>query len=251
MDDPVQLASLALFHTEAGMGRRTFGRFAEDTPNILNFGGWGLDSVFEAHSFASYQLIERLVLRAKRDDDDGLLDFTRSWYSVAVSYCARWDLPHCVDGLLEKAEHYFGTRDPELLLLLGAVRTPRFMTRSRIDGIPYHDLIGQYQEPQWAFQRAPSIDPMLVEARVRLGQILVILNDPDAPKELERALEDARGQHHLFAEHLAALFLGEFTEPRGDLEAAITFYQAAVDAYRAHTASVANRSKGCRPRISR
>jgi tetratricopeptide (TPR) repeat protein len=237
VNDAPSLAALALFHTEAGMGRRTFGKFAEGAPNIMNLGNWGLEDVFEVHAYTSYRLIDDLIRQAKSEHDNGLLSFCKSWYIVAVSYCLRWNLA-CMEGLIEKGEYHFGHDDPEFLLLLGSVREPQVMTRSRTQYIHMDVMLDQ--EAKWAFRRALKLDPAMPEARLRLGHMLHIMeNDPDAQGELEHALRDATATHHLFATHLAALFLGELHDDAGREEAALTYYQMAVESYRAHTASVA------------
>jgi hypothetical protein len=235
--DAPSLAALALFHTEAGMGNRTFGKFGEGTPDFLTLGNWGLEDVFEVHAYRSYRLIDDLIRRAKSEHDANLLTFCRSWYILAVSYCLRWNLA-CMEGLIEKGEYHFGHDDPEFLLLLGSVKEPTVSRRSRTKYMQMDVMLDQ--EAKWAFRRALKLDPRMPEARLRLGHMLHVMeNDPDAQGELEHALRDATATHHLFATHLAALFLGELHDEAGRKEEALRYYQMAVDSYRAHTASVA------------
>jgi tetratricopeptide (TPR) repeat protein len=243
--DSGSLAALALFLTEAGLSRRTFGEFVKDTPPIVQpflgvliwLGHWGLEDIFEPRAFRAHQLIEELLRRAKADDDARLLGFCRDWYIVAVSYCQRWRLP-CVRGLLQKGEHYFGDEDAEFLLLVGSIRQPPIMTRWRMREIKFDATRGQ--ESMFKFRRALRLRSDLVEARVRLGHIQSAIHGfPEGRQELEQALREARADNHQFAAYLAALFLGDLHESAGRMPEAIAHYRMAVEIVRGHTASVA------------
>jgi tetratricopeptide (TPR) repeat protein len=252
LDDLNALTALALLHTEAGIRGNTFGRFSEDAPNHLNLGDWGLERVFEVHSYTASKIVEGLVKRARADDDAGLLSFGRSWYVVSVSYCLRWGL-QCMGGLLSKADHFFKD-DPELLLLLGAAAESASRPRGfgNVFGGPFastlpltsqtHGEVGpERQTAEWSFRRAIERDPTLVEARLRLGRLLHILDrDAEATTELSLALEQGRAANHLFVTHLSALFLGEIHEEEDRMDEAVRHYRMAIEVYpRAHTAAVA------------
>ena len=148
--DSASIAALALFLTETGFRRQTFGGFVEGTPPgfqpflgpMLFLGDWGLEDIFEPRSFRAHQLIETLVRRAKADRDERLLSFCRSWYILAVSYCERWQL-QCTRGLLEEGEHHFGGNDPEYLLLVGSIRQPYVMARWRMRDAWADPTLGQ------------------------------------------------------------------------------------------------------------
>jgi hypothetical protein len=243
--DSASMAALALFLTEAGMRRRTFGEFVKATPPIVQpflgvliwLGHWGLEDIFEPRAFKAHQLVEALVRRAKADDDARLLGFGRSWYIVAVSYCQRWRLP-CVRGLLQKGEHFFGDSDAEFLLLAGSIRQPPVMTRWRMRDLKFDATRGQ--ESMFKFRRALRMRPDLVEARLRLGHIQFAVHGfPEGRHELERALREARAANHEFAAYLSALFLGDLHESAGRMTETIAHYRMAVEIVRGHTASVA------------
>ena len=243
--DSESMAALALFLTEAGISRRTFGEFVKGTPPIFQpflgvliwLGHWGLEDIFEPRAFGAHRLIEVLVRRAQTDRDPRLLDFCKSWYIVTVSYCQRWRLP-CVRGLLQKGEHYFGQTDAEFLLLVGAIRQPPIMTRWRMRDIKSDATRGQ--ESMAKFKRALRLRPDLVEARLRLGHIQFAVHGfPEGRLELERALREARAVNHEFAAYLSALFLGDLHEAAGRMPEAIAHYRMAVEIVRGHTASVA------------
>jgi len=265
-DDPLSLAALALFHTDAGIANGTFGGFAPKTPNFINLGGWGLESVFEVHSLSAYRIIETLTKRGKETKDEGLLKFCRSWYVVAMSACAKGGeaevatefvpkpslgdglfpaeqimksggRPDCVSGLRDKAIHYFDD-DPEIQLLLGSVIEPKQMTRSRLKNTHIDGSYGQ--ESRWYFKKAYDADPALVEAMVRRGRLLHVgLNEPDAQPLHERAYAEARKTDSTFLAHLAAFFLGQIHEDHHEMDEAIRYYREAVSLIRAHTASIA------------
>jgi len=251
--DDWTLAALAVLHTEAGFRNDTFGRFRKGTPNFINLGSWGLEKVFEKHAFTSYRLVNDLLARAKEDDDARMVAFSRSWYIVSVSYCLRWQLD-CAGGLFQKALHEFKD-DAEVALLDGAT-AEALMTGLSKDFLGMqlgatglgeistsHGVFGpERQEAEWALRRALKLDPTLVEARVRLGRVLYMLDrNEEARQELEQARLEARAQKQLFATYLSALFLGELAEHEDDdLAGAIPYYREAVAAYpRAHTAAVA------------
>jgi tetratricopeptide (TPR) repeat protein len=252
VSDDWTLAALAVLHTEAGFRNDTFGRFRKGTPNFINLGSWGLEKVFERHAFTSYQIVDDLLARAKDEEDARLVAFSRSWYIVAVSYCLRWQLD-CAGGLFQKALHEFKD-DAEIALLNGAT-AEALMTGLSKDFLGMqlgstgmgeistsHGIFGpERQEAEYALRRALKLDPSLVEARVRLGRVLFMLDrNQEARQELEQARQAARAQKHLFASYLSALFLGELAEHEDDLAGAIPFYREAVATYpRAHTAAVA------------
>jgi len=252
LDDHWTRAALAVLHTEAGLRNDTFGRYRKGTPNFINLGSWGLEDVFEIHAYTAYRTVDDLIVRARADGNSRLLAFGRSWYILAVSYCLRWQLD-CAGGLFQKAQHHFRD-DPEITLLTGATAEAMMTVGSQDflgmqlgntqlgDVSTSHGLIGpERQEAEWSFRKVLKMDPSMVEARVRLGRTLFVLNrTEEARAELEESLHDARRQRHLFASYLAALFLGELIEEDGDLEGAISYYREAVALYpRAHTAAVA------------
>jgi tetratricopeptide (TPR) repeat protein len=243
VDDVASVAALALFHTEAGMRNRTFGQIAEDELGEIALGGWGLEKVFEPHSYAAYRAVDDVIKRARRDQNTGLLSYAKSWYIVAISYCRRWNHDPCVDELIDKGEHDLdGDEDPEYLLLIGSIAEPRrwaYPGARLREPASFHSGVGQ--ESRWAFTQALKRNPQLVEARMRLGRVHWVTNDRVvAERELTQALEEAKASRHLFALHLASLFLGELAEEDGHVERALDLYRASVDSVPyAHTAAVA------------
>jgi tetratricopeptide (TPR) repeat protein len=232
-------AAVALLLTEAGMASRRFGRIQNDSLQ-MSMGGWGLEKAFEVHSYRAYTLMEQLVDTAKANDDAELMAWVKSWYILTTSYCREFQSisVRCAEGLLEKGLHHADKNDPEVLLWRGAMAEPFIFSRWRLKN-EFSD-VGYGQESRHWFKKALEKQPMLVEARMRLGRSLhVTQNDPDAAEVLERALADALKVNHVFAAHLSALTLGEIHEDNGRLKQAIPYYRQAVDIYRGHTASVA------------
>ena len=257
VDDIRSLAALALFHTEAGMRNRTYGDFAEDAPNVITLGGWGIEKVFEPHIYAAYRLVDGLIKRGKREKNPVLLSFCKNWYILTMSHCRRWGRSGCLIELDEKGEHDLdGENDPEYLLLIGSLRepvrqgvpvfSPTSAPRDQATGgmtgaLPALPPPGPVwgQQARWAFWKALELAPTLVEARLRLGRVHFNTGDRQfAEEELRRTIDEAR--QHAFASHLAPLFLGALLEFDDQLAEAIPFYrQAVIVIPRAHTARVA------------
>jgi tetratricopeptide (TPR) repeat protein len=232
-------AAVALLLTEAGMASRRFGRIQPDSLQ-MSMGGWGLEKAFEVHSYRAYTLMEQLIETAKADDDAELMAWVKSWYILTTSYCREFQSVsvRCAEGLLEKGVHHADKNDPEVMLWRGSMAEPPILSRWRLKH--YFSDVGYGQESRYWFKKALEKQPMMVEARMRLGRSLhVTQNDPDAAEVLERALSDALKVNHVFAAHLSALYLGEIHEDNGRLKEAIPYYRQAVDIYRGHSASVA------------
>jgi len=232
-------ATVALLLTESGMASRRFGRIQPEALQ-MSMGGWGLEKSFEVHSYRAYTLIEDLVEQARVDDDAELMAWVKSWYILTTSYCLEFNSlsVRCGQGLYEKGVHHADKNDPEVMLWRGSMTEPPIFSRWRMK----HEFssVSYGQESRHWFKKALEKQPMMVEARMRLGRSLhVTQNDPDAVDVLTRALADALSVNHVFAAHLSALTLGEIHEDQGRLREAIPYYRQAVDIHRGHTASVA------------
>jgi tetratricopeptide (TPR) repeat protein len=241
VNDAPTLIALAMFHTEAGIATEEFGALTGGLKTAVGLGYWGLEKIFEAHSYLAYKLVEELEKRAEDQEDPELHRFTLSWYIVAMSFCHRWGRFPCVQSLLEKGEPHFDD-SAEFRLVKGSVKQITRLTKARVKGrrLFYRELQAMAQLPRWEFKQALKIDPSLIEARVRLAHTThVYLNYPEAQKEIEQALAEARAARNMFCTHVAAMVLGELHEDAGRLGEAAVAYQIAVDARPAHIASVA------------
>jgi len=276
--DTPTLEALALFHTEAGIASGLFGTFKPDATGELFLGGWGLESVFEVHSYTAYTIVNALVERGSAAHDARVLTFARDWYLVALSACTGVEPPtaldlaffeqahpilslptadrpatsereraltsengkgECADGLADKARHDFGD-DAEIKVALGAIREPREMTQAQVAARHQKFDLEYGQSAIYDFDDALRIDPTMTEALIHKGHLLhVQRNEPSAVPLLEQALAGARQSGVAPLRYLAALFLGEVHEDAGDLAGAIPFYQEALTTVPAHTASIA------------
>ena len=132
-------------------------------------------------------------------------------------------------GLQAMADHELG-ETPAVRLLIGSLIEPRvgpFMPTATMgarpglfmgpDGLAYQKAcadpcprVTPTQEALYLLHRAVDADPALVEAHLRLGHVLHLINqNTEAKPHLERALRDAREQHLNFLVYMAGLFLGD------------------------------------------
>lgn len=200
----------ALLRTEIGLKLNTFGRYALSAPLVPATDLQGLSGMFEVNSLVAYRDI-RNVLAGQASaalgprgeqiavlspgPDPSTIDFVRGWYVVTVSYCSRWRLD-CAGALLSAAQRDFES-DPDILLLAGSVAEAK----------------GQTSEAETLFGRALARQPTLVEARLRLGRVLLGRGRVAAATEaLDRAVREAREIHQGFTEHFGLLSLAELDD---------------------------------------
>lgn len=255
-DDPKHLASAAMLHTEAGFRTDTFGEIKKDAPRGELLIGWGAEDkdVSEPHDRAAWAAINELYKRARKANDPAMLAFVREWFILATSYCLRWERLICAGDLLAVAELRFKW-DTQLLLLEGSTAetamvnpqlgpgmgmrfgNPKLSPVSSSHGV-FH---GEQQEVEFTLRRVLRQDPTVVEAHLRLGHMMYLLDrNRDASDELNIALGQARASHHVFATYLSQLFLGQVHDHSGDLKGAIQFYRGALQTMpRSHSAAVA------------
>ena len=235
--EAMALAALALLHTEAGMTAGAFGQFARRLPGRTPSRGRGFTELFEVHSRTAFRYIQAL----ERDATPWRAWFVQQWHELALLHCMRARLVGCRDEILDRVGRDLD-EDPTLLVLIGAGAEPRRIARpgDKRRQIP-NFYGGAGQESRWAFTRALRIDPMLVEARLRLGRVYWVTNERQrAERELTRALAEARAAGLRIETHLAALFLGELYEEQRRMEAAIVHFREAVALFPdAHSASLA------------
>jgi tetratricopeptide (TPR) repeat protein len=255
-DDPKHLASAAMLHTEAGFRTDTFGEIKKDAPKWELLAGWGAEDkdISEPHDRAAWAAINELYKRAKKANDAGMLAFVREWLILTTSYCLRWERLVCAGDLLVVGELRYKW-DTQLLLLEGSTAeaamvvpglgagmgmrfgNPKFPAVSTSHGV-FH---GEQQEVEFTLKRVLRQDPTVVEAHLRLGRTMYLLDrNHEAADELNLTLRQARASHHVFATYLSQLFLGQLREHQGDMPAAIQFYRAALQTMpRSHSAAVA------------
>ena len=215
---PADLAALALMHTMAAVARGTFG------------GGNQLPVPDRTYFPAAFSLVGTLSRRADLATDPGLRAFCRDWYVVVVSmWCAGRNYAQA-SVVVRAGQRPFGD-DPQFLLAAGSTAEALMGSFASGEGVvTSRGIVGddRLDAEKW-LRRAVSLDPGLVEARLHLGRVLYEIDYiPQARKELEQALADATAARHAFAGYLAALFLGELLERRGELDAARAAYEKAI-----------------------
>jgi tetratricopeptide (TPR) repeat protein len=158
-------------------------------------------------------------------------DFSRRWYALASSiYLASAD-PGTASAYADRGRRFF-KNDARLHMLAGAADE----LRSHIADGNLHDRgtirltpPGGRRTQLFAevnYQRALKLDPTLDEARLRLGRVLFLRNDPKAAQvELEPI---ARGSALPRLRYLAHLFLGAVAEYQNDLAGARAEYREAL-----------------------
>jgi len=258
--DLKSLAALALLYTETGMKNERFGlpvrpvdlaprekldrleewrklpwpRGNKEQQKDLLLGTAanhrGITSLadFDVYSRTALQLIREIVREARRQNDTTLLDFCINWYIAAGSFVSPF---HGTTGYMpirRAALVDFGER-PEILLLVGSYTS-------------------EAHSKEIILRHVLALDPLLVEARVRLGDFLRVLGRWDeAKRELEFAVRDAHAAGNVPMEYLALLVLGRVLEEvRGPKEAESAYKAAAALNPRWEAARMALASVGIR-----
>lgn len=179
---------------------------------------------------------------ARATGDQRLLVFCRSWYFVGLT-------TNMQSGTnMEAAVRKRFSDDPLAQLELGK-RAEELMPNSPdsdhdgyvhgsgrlsdVVGTSSHGPYGQdAAKAERAFRRALTLDPALVEARVRLGRVLWFLDRRDeAARELAQAVREATAAGSGTAVYLASVFLGQVDEEQGNLDAAREAYEQGIRAY--------------------
>jgi tetratricopeptide (TPR) repeat protein len=189
---------------------------------------------------------ERLV-RATRSTDDSAA-FARRFHLVAGLMLHNMaDLASAHEMLSEGHRH--AEDDPELLLALGAVtETIAALRHYELPEVPRSAQVLR-DEPQFAiegrsvvggrlpnvnlsdaqalYERAVQRDPGLLEARLRLGRVLLLRGKPrEALPELERVWQDSPRPAQCY---MARMFEGRARERLGDLRGAAVALAAATE----------------------
>jgi tetratricopeptide (TPR) repeat protein len=161
-------------------------------------------------------------------------EFLRSWYLLWESYRQGHiysTLPAQFD-YLDVALRAF-PEDPELLLAAGSRQELRWWVMAdNPQRHPEGDAgtgEGQLRTAAAHLQKSVATrgpNPVLVEARLRLGRVLLALDRVDAAEEQLRLAEASAGDPVL--KYLSHLFVGEVHERRGDLAAAAASYASAI-----------------------
>jgi tetratricopeptide (TPR) repeat protein len=158
-------------------------------------------------------------------------EFVRRWYSLAGSiYLSNMD-PGAANAIIDRGLRLFKD-DARLQMLAGEVEE----LRGHIADGNLHDRETVRLTPpggrrsllfaESSYRRAVELDPTLDEARLRLGRVVFLRNDPKAARaELERVARDTAIPR---LRYLAHLFLGAVSEYQNDLATARVEYRQAL-----------------------
>lgn len=206
-------------------------------------------------------VVEKLWATLEIEERTSLRGLYIDWIVLGSSYLSTVGQPLLAERRLEDArtklarlqalslpapaapvEGAASTDDADILLALGSARemalmngVPPAMTTkaSRSPDSPFEARraarLNELKSVADLYRQALGLQPLLVEARVRLGRVLCLAgNAPEATVELERARRDA-GQGYLF--YLASLFLGDAFEQVGEHARAADCYRSAIAEY--------------------
>jgi tetratricopeptide (TPR) repeat protein len=181
-----------------------------------------------------FELAQRLLDNVA--PDPAMDETVRLWYLATAAYLQsreQFEVPH-----LERGLELFPD-DPELLFLAGCLHetlaSPRLQGFVRSvdlpDGVSFN--IGsersELRAAEELFRRALDVDQGLVEARIRLGRLLGLLDRHDeAADELGRAAAATSDPLLLY---YATLFLGGEADATGDEALARASYERAASLY--------------------
>jgi tetratricopeptide (TPR) repeat protein len=163
------------------------------------------------------------ILELSRRADVASRALRRDWYALNARVWAADRKFARANKLVRVGEKEFG-EDADFLLAAGTLGEAEARSPNPSGEPAVH--------AERDFRRTLTIDPMRVEARLRLGRLLQLRHDrPAALEELERSLADARSARHEFAAYMAELFLGQLHEEAGRPDAARACYEAAIAGY--------------------
>jgi tetratricopeptide (TPR) repeat protein len=251
-DDEWTRAALAIFLTEAGIRNARFGVYSDYSPKWILDRSWGLDNIYEIHSYKAYTIVKDLSRAALRKHDDKLLSFCLKWYDYVTSYVYRLRKPALIN-LRDIADHDLGEY-AEIRLLLGSMmETAMGPGYYRVDigcggalaspdgCVPQPGGGSPTQQAAYLLSHAIKKDPTLAEAHLRLAHVLHLKNLPlEARPHLDEAKRLALEQKLPYLVYMANLFLGDLEEHDGHYPQAIAFFREAVAADpTAHIANIA------------
>jgi hypothetical protein len=242
-------AAFALFHTEVGFRTGRFGFIPINVPGPP-------EKIAEVHFRTSYRLVDQICRRRSRSRRRGAARIRE-----VLVHCLRvlqlrthW---HSANLLFDDLVRRRFSDDAELLFLRASIEEPRIgpeveekdgyhFVQVWGDGPAANGVMTQAPKERWSshgnfnsdrtadmerdLQRALAKDPLLAEARLRLGRHLIFMDqDAQGVAALERTMIDARAASHTFAGYLAALFAGDWYERHGQRPKAADAYRAASE----------------------
>jgi len=159
--------------------------------------------------------VDKLASRNRREP------FVRTWPLMVLAFLHEGRM---VLAASEFSRHLRdpGGDSPELLLALGATEEMAWWIHREEDADP--GLKGDLKEAERDYRQVLILSPTFAEARLRLGRVLALRDDPEAIKVFAQIGESAELPYR----YLARLFEGDLFEKRGDTAAAERRYSEAV-----------------------
>jgi tetratricopeptide (TPR) repeat protein len=187
--------------------------------------------ILRGKASANAPVLLHLALAQRIVDKLDSADFTRRWYALAGSINLSRTDPGSASAYIDRGLLLF-KNDARLRMLAGAIDE----MRSHIADGNLHDREmvrltppGGRRTVMFAeinYRRAIDLDPKLDEARLRLGRVIFLRNDPNAARvELKRVARDSSLPR---LRYLAHLFLGAVGEYQNDLTTARDEYREAL-----------------------
>ena len=168
-----------------------------------------------------YQLLFAQTFVDKLASRDRRAVFVRTWPLMVLAVLH--------EGRMVLAATEFGRRvrdpggdSPELLVALGATEEMAWWIHHEEDTDP--GVKGDLKDAERQYRQALILSPTFVEARLRLGRVLALREEPDGIKILGQIGESAESPYR----YLARLFEGDVFEKRGDTAEAERRYSEAV-----------------------
>jgi tetratricopeptide (TPR) repeat protein len=169
-----------------------------------------------------YQLLFALTYFDKLASRDRRGAFVHTWPLMVLAFlqeAGRMVLPAAEFGRRVRDP---GGDSPELLLALGALEEMAWWIHHEEEADP--GMKGDLKAAERHYRQALILSPTFVEARLRLGRVLTLRDEPEGLKILEQIGESAESPFR----YLARLFEGDVFEKRGDMAEAERRYSAAV-----------------------
>jgi len=193
------MRAAALVHTE-----RAFAAIARDNEKEFR------DQLAFAESY-----IDKLVAADHRSA------FVRTWRVLVLGFFHEARMVLAASQFARRAHDASGD-SAEFLLALGVTEEMAWWIHHEEDQDP--GMKGDLKDAERHYRQALILAPDLIEARVRLGHVLLLRDDAEGMKILTQVGETTDVQYR----YLASLFEGESLEKRGDLAEAERRYAAAV-----------------------
>ncbi|MBW8868341.1 MAG: hypothetical protein JF610_13615 [Acidobacteria bacterium] len=193
------MRAAALVHTE-----RAFAAIARDNEKEFR------DQLAFAESY-----IDKLVAADHRSP------FARTWRVLVLAFFHEGRMVLAASQFARRA-HDAGGDSAEFLLALGVTEEMAWWIHHEEDVDP--GMKGDLKDAERHYRQALILSPDLVEARLRLGHVLLLRDDAEGMKILAQVGERA----DVSDRYLASLFEGEALEKRGDAAEAERRYAAAV-----------------------